>query len=404
MCYNKQSYKRTGEHVKRIITVLMFCLLLKAGCALAEPAREITAECTISGASRSTLEQMRDGKYFTSWLGPNGGALRVTAPQGEAIHGVYIQFYEDGCAFDVQVRGNGDEWVSAAACETAYLTGYAALPQGAQEIRILPKESGVRLSIAELHVFADGETPDWVQRWEAPCADADLLVLAAHPDDELLFMGGTIPYYAGQRQMAVQVAYLVPSMPYRELELLDGLWLCGVRNYPDLGPFPDRYRLYVREMYQEKGWKESRVLRYVAGLYRRYRPEVVVTHDVNGEYGHGAHKVAADAAQRCIALAADASWQDEQLAVQEPWQVQKLYLHLYDAGQIRMDWRVPLEAFGGKTAFDMAEAAFACHISQQKTDYHVEDFGPYDNAVFGLAYSAVGEDTAGNDFLEHIVR
>ena len=102
--------------MKRIITVLVFFLLLSAGCAWAESAREITAECAISGASRGTLEQMRDGKYFTSWLGPNGGALRVTAPQGEAIHGVYIQFYEDGCAFDVQVRGNGDEWISAAAC------------------------------------------------------------------------------------------------------------------------------------------------------------------------------------------------------------------------------------------------------------------------------------------------
>lgn len=388
----------------RIVNVLICCLLLGAGCALAEPAREITADCAISGASRGTLEQARDGRYFTSWLGPNGGGLRVMAPQGEAIHGVYIQFYENGCAFDVQVQDDAGEWVNAAACETDYLTGYAALPQGAREIRILPGGRGKRLSIAEIHVFAQGETPDWVQRWEAPCVDADLLVISAHPDDELLFMGGTIPYYAGQRQMNVQVAYLVPSMPYRQLELLDGLWLCGVRHYPDLGPFPDRYRLYVREMYGEKGWKESRVLRYVAGLYRRYRPEVVVTHDVGGEYGHGAHKVAADAAQRCIALAADAAWQDERLAYREPWQVKKLYLHLYETGQIRMDWRVPLPAFGGKTAFEMAEAAFACHISQQKTDYHVEDFGPYDNAVFGLAYSAVGEDRMGNDFFEGIER
>ena len=131
-------------------------------------------------------------------------------------------------------------------------------------------------------------------------------------------------------------------------------------------------------------------------------PEVVVTHDVNGEYGHGAHKVAADAAQRCIALAADAAWQDEQLAYKQPWQVKKLYLHLYELGQLRMDWRVPLDAFDGKTAFDMAEAAFQCHTSQLKTGYCVEDFGPYDNAVFGLTFSAVGEDQDKNDFFEHI--
>ena len=67
-----------------------------------------------------------------------------------------------------------------------------------------------------------------------------------------------------------------------------------------------------------------------------------------------------------------------------------------------MDWRKPLDAFGGKTAFDIAEAAFACHISQQKTEYKVEDFGPYDNARFGLAFSTVGEDVEKNDFFENL--
>lgn len=390
--------------MKKNMSVLLFCLLLMAGCALAEPANEITADCTIIGTSWTNVGYMRDGQYYTKWFAPAGAMLRAAAPQGETIHGVYLQFYEYSCAFEVQTRGAEDEWVTTAVCETEYLTGYAALPQGAQEIRILPRDAGARLSIAELHLFADGEIPEWVQRWEAPHEDADLLVISAHPDDEILFMGGTIPYYAGERKMAVQVAYQVPSVPYRRLELLDGLWLCGVRNYPDLGPFPDRYKIYLPDLYQEKGWKEERVLRYVAGLYRRYRPEVVVTHDVNGEYGHGAHKAAADAAQRCIALAADAAWQDEELANQEPWQVKKLYLHLYEEGQLRMDWRVPLDAFDGKTAFDLAEAAFACHVSQRKTDYRVEDFGPYDNAVFGLAYSAVGEDEAKDDFFEHIVQ
>lgn len=390
--------------MKRIIGIVLIGLLLAAGCACAETAREITADCALSGTPAKSIAQMRDGKYLTRWLAPSNGTLKATAPQGEAIYGVYIQAYGTGCAFAVQTMDDAGKWADAAVCETDYLTGYASIPQGAQAIRIRPRDRGTRLSIAELHLFAGGETPDWVQRWEAPCTDAELLVLAAHPDDELLFMGGTIPYYAGQRQMEVQVAYLVPSTPYRKLELLDGLWMCGVRHYPDLGPFPDVYGVSLRGMYREKGWQESRVLRYVVGLYRRYRPEVVVTHDVNGEYGHGAHKVASDAAQRCIALAADAVWQDKRLAYAEPWQVKKLYLHLYEEGQIRMNWRVPLPAFGGKTAFDMAEAAFGCHISQQKTDYRVEDSGPYDNAVFGLAYSAVGEDEAKDDFFEHIAR
>ncbi|MDO5300762.1 MAG: PIG-L deacetylase family protein, partial [Clostridia bacterium] len=328
--------------------------------------------------------------------------IELTAPEGERIGGVYIQFYEQPCAFVVEVSGENGDWVTAASCDTDYLTGWAALSEGAQTVRVRPSEAGKRLYIAEIHVYGVGEAPAGVQRWQPPLEKADLLVLSAHPDDEVLFMGGTIPYYAGERGLGVQVAYLVPSTPYRRLELLDGLWLCGVTNYPDLGPFADRFMLSLADMYASRGWSEARVMRYVTELYRRYRPEVVVTHDINGEYGHGAHKVAADAAQRCVALAADESYQVKDSAYTEPWQIKKLYLHLYEEGALRMDWRTPLEAFGGRTAFDMAQAAFACHISQQRTSYRVEDFGPYDNAVFGLAFSSVGEDIQKDDFFEHI--
>ena len=69
---------------------------------------------------------------------------------------------------------------------------------------------------------------------------------------------------------------------------------------------------------------------------------------------------------------------------------------------IDMDWRQPLEAFGGKTSFEVAEAGFRCHISQQNTDYHVEDWGPWDNSLFGLYRTTVGPDEAKDDFFENI--
>lgn len=387
---------------KRIFALLAVLALSMVGaCGLAE-AKEITADCVMSAPGVSAMSCLSDGNYQTRWASSSGSGARleIAAPEGETIGSVYVQFYNSPCPFEVQVKDETGAWQTVAVCETDYLTGYAALPEGAQRVRICPGTGGYRLILAEVHVFTPGDAPDWVQRWQAPLEKADLLVLSAHPDDEVLFMGGTIPYYAGERGMRVQVAYLVPATPYRKLELLDGLWLCGVTNYPDLGPFADSYHTAITAMY--KDWGEERVLRYVTTLYRQYRPEVVVTHDVNGEYGHGAHKVAADAAQRCIALAADETYQDARITETEPWQVKKLYLHLYETGALRMDWRVPLEAFGGRTAFDVAEAAFACHISQQKTDYKVEDFGPYDNACFGLAFSVVGEDVAKDDFFEHI--
>ena len=391
--------------MKKLGLLLLMCaLLLAAGAACAQTAEDITAACTMRAPGATSLGCLTDGNYRTRWASSSGNRARleITAPEGQTIGGVYIQFYNSPCAFDVQARDADGAWATVASCDTDYLTGYVQLPEGAQEVVVRPQGNGNRLILAEAHVFGEGEAPDWVQQWQPPLEKADLLVISAHPDDEILFMGGTIPYYAGERGLAVQVAYLVPATPYRKLELLDGLWVCGERNYPDLGSFPDRFSTSLRGMYQEEGWSRDRVMRHVAGLFRRYQPEVVVTHDVNGEYGHGAHKVAADAAQTCVALAADASWQHPKLEEKEPWQVKKLYLHLFEEGALRMDWRQPLTAFGGKTAFDIAEEAFACHISQQHTDYRVEDYGPYDNAKFGLAFTAVGEDVEKNDFFEHL--
>ena len=394
-----------GDDMRKILVLAGFVLAmaLMGTAALAEPAAEMTQGCVIRTKDNKVLRSLQDGDYTSMWSAYGDMArLTVTALDEERIHGVYVQFYNYSCAFDVQVKDADRKWQTVASCDGAYLSGYAALPEGVQEIRIRPQSNADRLSIAEVHVFGAGDVPKWVQQWEPAHEKADLLLISAHPDDEILFMGGTIPYYAGEKQKAVQVAYLVPATPYRKLELLDGLWLCGVRNYPEIGNFPDYFSSSIRGMYQKDGWSESQVLDYITWLYRRYRPDVVLTHDTNGEYGHGAHKVAADIAQKAIVTAADEGYRFKKEKALPVWSIKKLYLHLFEQGKIRMDWRVPLAAFDGKTAFEMAEAAFQCHVSQLNTEYKVEDCGPYDNSVFGLAYTDVGEDVSKNDFFEHI--
>ena len=67
-----------------------------------------------------------------------------------------------------------------------------------------------------------------------------------------------------------------------------------------------------------------------------------------------------------------------------------------------MDWRQPLDAFGGRTAFDMACEAFKKHRTQQSGKYQVLDSGKNDNRLFGLYYSTVGPDEAGVDMFEHL--
>ena len=73
-----------------------------------------------------------------------------------------------------------------------------------------------------------------------------------------------------------------------------------------IGHFPDKYQLTLKGMYAQKGWSRESVYRFVAETYRACRPDVVVTQDVNGEYGHGAHRAAADA--ECVLSAANQNW------------------------------------------------------------------------------------------------
>ena len=85
----------------------------------------------------------------------------------------------------------------------------------------------------------------------------------------------------------------------------------------------------------------------------------------------------------------------------------KTYLHLYPENQITVDARVPLNKFGGKTAFDIAEEAYLKHESQQWMWFYVTDGAPEDNrglncTIFGLYRTMVGADT-GNDIMEHVL-
>ena len=384
------------------LLVILGAALLAAACA--DPAPDITKKCRFYALSaRKNFSRCTDRDYKTYWRSGNGdgAGVEVTVPEGQTASGVEVQWYEHPHAWSVQVQDESGAWRDAGHSEGAYLTDYLPLPEGTTFFRVTNAPGEKRhFNLMELRIYGAGEIPPEVQRWEAPAEKADLMLLVAHSDDEVLWFGGTLPTYAGQEGKAVQVCMLVPSMPYRRLELLDCLWHCGVKNYPVWGGFRDVFSYSLAKQY--KKWNKNRLYQEVTGWIRRFRPDVLLTHDLQGEYGHGAHRACADAVMKCLDLAADEKKYPASAKDWGTWDVPKCYIHLWKENVVDMDWRQPLDAFGGKTSFEVADEGFRCHKSQQSTDYHVEDWGPWDNSLFGLYRSLVGEDAEKNDFFENI--
>ena len=388
--------------MKKIVCFLLAATLMMAVVpALALEARDITAECTITVASKSGLAKRLYDRDWNSYWSGDTGAKTVTIKSKEPMYGLYIGWTEAPRSWALEQKVGGS-WEKTVFEPAPFQHMYYPL-EGVKELRLKPEGKSKKwFGMEEIFVLGQGEVPAWVQQWQLPDSKCDLLVLFAHPDDETLFFAGALPTYAGQLKMDVVAAVFSAGARYRTSELLNSLWTMGVRNYPVIGPFHDKYSTRLESAYKEFG--KAKTQRFAVELYRKYKPDVVVSHDVKGEYGHGMHRLCADLALYAFDAAADAGKYKESAEAHGTWQVSKLYLHLYPENRVTMDWDQPLSAFGGRTGFEMAEEAYTHHRSQHKYEqFKVE---PRDSAYssydFGLARTMVGPDVLGNDFFENL--
>ena len=405
---------------RKFILMTLLAALLAAGFCLsaaAEEAENLTEKCTVKMSSHSErAKRITDGDYRTYWESAETENPWVTITSPDPVYGLYLCFQKKPESYEIQ-RASGDDWVTVTAGDVRFHHVFYEM-DGVKKIRI--RATGGEKTVMgfnEIFVFGAGDFPDWVQRWEEPEGKADILFVATHPDDDALFLGSAIIYYNTELKKNVRVAFLTWSNTTRRSEALNGLWTMGVRTYPDFGGFRDTFTNPTRDMkkaYQAVGGKDL-VLEWITGMFRRYRPDVVVTQDMNGEYGHPQHRMLVRACTECWDLAADPEKYPESAAAYGAWEVKKLYLHLYgdEADQTDFDWEVPLQSMGGKTANEVAEEAYAMHVTQRGQGkkfggkfypFSVEEYGikRYPNNRFGLYASRVGADTEHNDFMENL--
>ena len=390
--------------MKRLMLILLM-VLLAAACvsARAETAADLTKECRLSATvDNEHRERIRDGQYEWYWTGTDG-SLTVTLPEGKACQGISLSFFRQTVPLYVSVKEPTGVWREAAAYEDPFRNAY--IPVRAETaVNIRPQNQGDVLKLSALTVWGEGELPDSVQRWTAweEGEEADLILFACHPDDELIWFGGLIPYYTVQREKKVLVAYAVGNYSAKRVnELLDGLWTCGVRKYPELGNFDDLKGFGERVVLGR--WGQEGAETWCTELLRKYRPKVAVTHAATGESGHIQHIILHKAVVKAVTeWSGDPEKAPESAERYGAYTPLKFYVHLHKKNQVFLDWTQPMPAFGGKTGLEVAKEAFRKHRSQIRSGYKIYVSGPNDSRYYGLYYTAVGPDTACDDLFENI--
>ncbi|MFC9848724.1 N-acetyl-1-D-myo-inositol-2-amino-2-deoxy-alpha-D-glucopyranoside deacetylase [Streptomyces sp. NPDC060223] len=178
--------------------------------------------------------------------------------------------------------------------------------------------------------------------------DRRLLLVHAHPDDESINNGATMARYTAEGAHVTLVtctlgeegevippglAHLAPDRdgglgPYRTGELAAAMKELGVTDHRFLGG-PGRYHdsgMMGVEQNRRPGAFWSADVDEAAGhlveVIREVRPQVLVTYDPHGGYGHPDHIQAHRVAMRAAELAAQPSFRP---GPGEPWEIAKIY-------------------------------------------------------------------------------
>ncbi len=406
--------ERMQQQMKRFFA-LLFSIIFAAcafsfvpsGAAGGTTAQDITANCKIRVGGKDADPKLTDKSEFSA-VELDNKVISIAA--SEPIGGIYIRFGKLPGAWTLNLN-DGTELKCG---KYGILHEYVSISGDA---RMLSMSFPGKFYISEINILSKGDKlPAFVQNWSAPQGKCDVLLNVCHAGDESLFFAGILPD-AVDRGASVQVCYFTNhwETTSRTHELLNALWTSGITRYPVISPYPDTM-LTRNEAEALKGLQlrdssityES-IVEYETELIRRFQPEIVITHDENGEYGHGAHMLASHAVRDAVTSAPDSSKYPSSANKYGTWDVPKTYIHLLEDNAVDFDSDRPLEAFGGMTAFKVSQEAMKCHASQKDTTYYQWLFSAdssaqlatYSPRKFGLWRSTVGDDTVKKDFYEH---
>ncbi len=201
-----------------------------------------------------------------------------------------------------------------------------------------------------------------------------LLVVHAHPDDECSGTGGVLIQSAAAGHTTVLINCTngemgeakdprYPLKPRENLgdrkklvdlrrrEQAEAIKILNITHFYDLG-----YRDSGMD-----GWDQNQepdafmnvdvdeVAGRIAGVIRKHRPDVVVTYNENGGYGHPDHIMTHQATMAALRAAEDPAYETHD--GMEPWRVRKLYYTAWARSEMIRLWKM-LKLLGRKTPLD----------------------------------------------------
>ncbi len=189
----------------------------------------------------------------------------------------------------------------------------------------------------------------------------NVLFAFAHPDDEGFATGGTIAMLVDRGARITLVCATNgdvgeisdPSLAtpetlgqVRQGELRRAMDITGVQdirflNYRDSGMADTEDNQHPRALMQADS---NQVVGQLVAIMRQTRPEVVVTHDPTGGYGHPDHTTMCERTTEAFRLAGDASAYPEHLSdTQLPWTPSSLYYVCFPRSAFRRMWQNMLD-------------------------------------------------------------
>ena len=209
--------------------------------------------------------------------------------------------------------------------------------------------------------------------------NARLLLVHAHPDDETINNGATMAKYVAEGAVVTLVTctrgeegeVLLPELSnlasaiddglgkHRELELAEAMRILGVSDFRFLGAPERKWRDSGMmgtepnnrgDVFWQAGLDDA--ASYLVKIIREVKPQVLVTYDEFGGYGHPDHIQAHRVAMRAAELAIDSNF-----GIGEPWEISKIYWNtmprsVIQAGIDKMK-EIGSDFFGAESADDL---------------------------------------------------